>query len=802
MNKKGFTLVEVIVSVVLVSVILVSLLTTLVKLRESYTVVHENSDVVIYSSSISRIINNDLIDNNGVRYATCNSTGTECELILGNEKKRKLEILTINSNPEEQTDKNNKIIHENIKSTLRYTDTTEEEKLIYMKTLNLDKYTNTKTHQVTSEGYNFLAMKTDVHEYNSSVDEKTDVLSNISIGIYNGLDTNDKSYNIELYSSARYDYDGVVGSTYKITFNNNDADIAGEIGIDEEYGVGFFKRESSHKKSDIITTIERPEKANLAFTGYYYYTGVGNPTIVVDALGNIVANNRLFKQDVSSSNDYPVVRAVWQECNNGYYVSEKNKCEPIEYTMTFDKRTGTGGSDNAKVKYQTKLPSIQIPSKLHYDFLGYYTSATGGEQYYNSDGSPKKIIYDITTNITLYAQWKARPYKVNYDGNGNTGGSMSPSTHYFDSKSNLTVAGFKKTGYNFLGWSKTKGSSTVDLKDQAEILNLPPTGETITLYAVWGKCGVGTYNNGSTVYCQGCPTGYTSATGATAVTQCYITVPAGKTLTTTNGTTFSNCAAGSYKTQHTVNYGSADTACAACGANQYAVAGSAGCTACASGYTVGVGAGTSASSCTMTVPAGRQVATAGGGISNCPANQYSVQRVINQTQTAPCTGCASGYTVGAGAGTSASSCTMTVPAGRQVTTAGGGISNCPANTWAGSRTINQTQTAGCTACPSGYTVAAGAGTSQSTCKQPYVNCCHYYDGCDGASWGAGQCFYACGTASTVAQCKSWYGCTYKTGAYCFRPAGGYLSCQSGYSLGNGICKVENQTSCGGGWWVC
>ena len=39
-TKRGFTLVEVIVSIVLVSIILVSMLTTLVKLKELYNEIH------------------------------------------------------------------------------------------------------------------------------------------------------------------------------------------------------------------------------------------------------------------------------------------------------------------------------------------------------------------------------------------------------------------------------------------------------------------------------------------------------------------------------------------------------------------------------------------------------------------------------------------------------------------------------------------------------------------------------------------------------------------------------------------
>ena len=51
MNKKGFTLIEIIVSIVLVSVVLVSLLASLIQLRKTYSVIHEDSDIIVYSSS-------------------------------------------------------------------------------------------------------------------------------------------------------------------------------------------------------------------------------------------------------------------------------------------------------------------------------------------------------------------------------------------------------------------------------------------------------------------------------------------------------------------------------------------------------------------------------------------------------------------------------------------------------------------------------------------------------------------------------------------------------------------------------
>ena len=58
-SKKGFTLIELIISIVLVSIVMISLLSSLIQLRKTYNTIHENSDILVYSSSIARVINND-----------------------------------------------------------------------------------------------------------------------------------------------------------------------------------------------------------------------------------------------------------------------------------------------------------------------------------------------------------------------------------------------------------------------------------------------------------------------------------------------------------------------------------------------------------------------------------------------------------------------------------------------------------------------------------------------------------------------------------------------------------------------
>ena len=205
MNKKGFTLFEVIVSIVLISIVLISMMSTLVKLKESYEVVYTNTDALIYSSSVTRIINNDFEANGGIRHIDCDFSGSSCDITLNNEQQRRLAIYNVylghevksadnlkyykisgntitgtgtvsstSANPifceEVEIDGVKKVYaecgqtgsnpvrctcaKEIIATTLKYSDTTNilEEKNIYLKTLKVEK--NTALVKETLSGYN------------------------------------------------------------------------------------------------------------------------------------------------------------------------------------------------------------------------------------------------------------------------------------------------------------------------------------------------------------------------------------------------------------------------------------------------------------------------------------------------------------------------------------------------------------------------------------------------------------------------------------------------------------------------
>lgn len=78
-------------------------------------------------------------------------------------------------------------------------------------------------------------------------------------------------------------------------------------------------------------------------------------------------------------------------------------------------------------------------------------------------------------------------YHVVFDGNGATSGSTAGHTNICVGKTfTLNKNGFKKTGYDFMGWSLNKNLKENVKSNGASVTNLSvENGKTVTLYAVW-----------------------------------------------------------------------------------------------------------------------------------------------------------------------------------------------------------------------------------------------------------------------------------------------------------------------------
>lgn len=207
MNKKGFTLIELIVSIILVSIVLVSMTGTLVKLKDTYSLVYEDADARIYGATISKVINDDLLTSNGIKTIDCSDDGKVniCEIVMGNNEKRTLEILRNETNKDTETITSNGDeigTKKYEKTTLRYSDsTTGDVKTILIKTIEQVIRTNNQggSNRVTTTGYKFTTLSQESFKYENVNDStKVDKMTHITIGL------SDENYNIDLYSSGTY----------------------------------------------------------------------------------------------------------------------------------------------------------------------------------------------------------------------------------------------------------------------------------------------------------------------------------------------------------------------------------------------------------------------------------------------------------------------------------------------------------------------------------------------------------------------------------------------------------------------
>ena len=144
-----------------------------------------------------------------------------------------------------------------------------------------------------------------------------------------------------------------------------------------------------------------------------------------------------------------------------------------------------GETADVKATYDQPMPTpITIPTRRGYTFSGYFDAKTGGNPYYNADGTSARNWDKENQTKTLYAQWTPNTYTVHFDGNGSTSGSMVDQEFTYDKEKTLSKNNFSKEGCIFTGWNTAADGSGTLYTDQKSVSNLVTEG-TITLYAQW-----------------------------------------------------------------------------------------------------------------------------------------------------------------------------------------------------------------------------------------------------------------------------------------------------------------------------
>ena len=119
-----------------------------------------------------------------------------------------------------------------------------------------------------------------------------------------------------------------------------------------------------------------------------------------------------------------------------------------------------------------EFPHVEKPC---YDFLGWFTSATGGDRVRETD------ISDVSK--TLYGHWQASGYQIVFDANGGTG-EMSSQVIRTGMKTALAECTYGISDSACIGWSLSP-DGPVQFKNGEEALDLVPITKGLKLYAVW-----------------------------------------------------------------------------------------------------------------------------------------------------------------------------------------------------------------------------------------------------------------------------------------------------------------------------
>jgi len=218
---------------------------------------------------------------------------------------------------------------------------------------------------------------------------------------------------------------------------------------------------------EILPMASQPEKSGYSFMGYF---------------DQVQGGQQYYSAAMVALKTYD------RQTDSTLYAHWEVVTQPVEqYTVTLDKRGGSGGEDQVQVEYGADMPSATAPTRESYIFTGYYDNANGGNIYYNADMSSASP-YDKRADSTLYAHWEVvtqpvEQYRVTFDKQGGTGGSSQAIAEY--GKPMPTATAPTREDYTFSGYyDSASGGKKYYAADMSSAIDYDKKADII-LYARW-----------------------------------------------------------------------------------------------------------------------------------------------------------------------------------------------------------------------------------------------------------------------------------------------------------------------------
>lgn len=167
--------------------------------------------------------------------------------------------------------------------------------------------------------------------------------------------------------------------------------------------------------------------------------------------------------------------------------------DPAYYVVHYEGNGASSGVmlDQTGMKYGTaQALKANAFARTGFVFKGWSRSAAATAAAYVDGAKISKPSPNPTGSVlTLYAVWTEDPacYRVAFNGNGATSGTMATQYGFTPGKPGVTLAKntYQRRGYDFLGWAKFPASTAPLFPDEANLNTSTSRGTTLTLYAVW-----------------------------------------------------------------------------------------------------------------------------------------------------------------------------------------------------------------------------------------------------------------------------------------------------------------------------
>lgn len=164
--------------------------------------------------------------------------------------------------------------------------------------------------------------------------------------------------------------------------------------------------------------------------------------------------------------------------------------EANTYTIQYDPNDGNPVTVFSTLTYDEPIELISDAyDRSGFVLAGWNTEADGTGTAYENNATVKNLTAENNGVVTLYAQWEASTYTVQYDPNSDgddVAGSMEPSICTYGIEQLLTSNEFVREGYSFTGWNEEEDGTGTAYDDEDIVENLTDQENgIITLYAQW-----------------------------------------------------------------------------------------------------------------------------------------------------------------------------------------------------------------------------------------------------------------------------------------------------------------------------